>query len=341
MDDNEVSYEMFVEALEVWNVRWRQIFEERNSDAGSLWILENATKKGGYKGKQGREDQQGGMEGLEAGFDRVYSQGSSIMNGPSSSAASPLMSDNGSGQQQDRSPGSEGRQPGAFLTRDMSFLSLPPPALPDDEHPFDTADTANSVAKDEMGLLELPPPMYESTTYDDSSRESESSVPSYLLDGEDSSDLTRSVVLQRTSSMTFLPADWSDSMMPEHRYYDVDTRDDQTPSPSASLLLEASHILEEDSQDSGRERRWLRSPSPALTPYPSLESSAASLEYGLSQTVDSGDLMPTIYPGMEDYPPVEEDGSGPDTEDWSNRSRSLFNSTPPHHHRVVGIPVNL
>jgi hypothetical protein len=338
--DNEVSYEKLIEALEGWNVRWRQIFKERNSDAGSLRILENATKRGEYQGKQGCKDQQGGIEGLEGGFDRVYLQGSSIKNGPSSSAASPLISNNGSGQQQDRSLGSEGRRSGAFSTRDMSFLSLPPPALPDDEHQFDTAGTANSVANDEISLLELPPPVYESTTYDDSSLESESSVPSYLLDGEGSSDLTRSVVLRRTPSASFLSADWSDSMMPERRNYEVDTRDDQTPSPSASLLLEESRLLEEDSQDSGHERRWLRSPSPALTPYPSLESSAASLEYGLSQTMDSMDLMPTIYPGMEDCPPVE-DGSGPDTEDWSNRSRSLFNSTPPHHHRVVAIPVNL
>ena len=91
--------------------------------------------------------------------------------------------------------------------------------------------------------------------------------------------------------------------------------------PTPPLTIDSSYFI--------KDQKFLLAPSPPLTPYPSLESSATNSEFGFSPNLA---LMPTIHPGM-----MQRRSSSPcSPEPWSNVSHSLFGSTPTIHIRGGG-----
>ena len=196
---------------------------------------------------------------------------------------------------------------------------------------LDTDTACSSIPDDEISLFELPPPqykLYEQGEYQAwSLNEGFFSPDDEVVVEASSSRLAESLILSiNTPVSSSLGA--SQALTNDWRYLEQDDGVLGSGSPPASLMVEETDSLMEEPVDLGSARN-----TPLSSRRNSISSSGAELSH-------SDCVLPTIYPGMEQYPSAN-NCAGEANEDWSNTSRSLFDPTPQYHHRVVSTPVHL
>ncbi|KIN01948.1 hypothetical protein OIDMADRAFT_53465 [Oidiodendron maius Zn] len=187
--------------------------------------------------------------------------------------------------------------------------------------------TKKLIPDDQISLLELPPPLRE--LYERPECQNWSLSSGFIRPAVEETNsvalakelisvvsIPESLSLELSSSLT---SDWR-----QVEHYDSLLG---ALSPPASLMIETNSLMEEP-EDLGPIQN-----SPALS---RRDSDALST----SKFTASEYSLPTIYPGMEQYPPVA-NCAGEINESWSNTSHSIFGSDPQYHHRVVALPVHL
>jgi hypothetical protein len=188
--------------------------------------------------------------------------------------------------------------------------------IPDNEEQPCLLSTANLAADDEISILELPPPLLERTEYQAFSLEC-----GYVVQDSDIDEINLPHIGGALVSTANSPAsrslDSSQCIMNDCRYLDQDESFLEDSYPPASLLVEEPLSLMETPEYLDHNRN----PS---CPVP--ESSAASSEFELTPTEF---VIPTIYPGMEQYRPAS--SCSDEANGWSNISYSLFDSLPQYH----------
>jgi hypothetical protein len=195
---------------------------------------------------------------------------------------------------------------------------------------LNTMSAENLIPEDEISLFDLPSPLhelYKRAEYKNWSLNSGLLALDSTVEEANKLGLVERMTLATTTpdlpsvdAFQTSPNDW--------KYIDKDGSVLGGASPSASMIIEETDTLVEEPELLGLIRN---------SPSHSRRGSAASSgsELNLSECV-----LPTIYPGMAQYPPPSNCASEVH-EDWSNTSRSLFDSDPEYHHRVVSIPLHL
>lgn len=198
---------------------------------------------------------------------------------------------------------------------------------PNYEQRSDIAPQANFVQDGDMSVLELPGPMYEQTEYYSTARHGrivrDSLSTEETLSGPEGGlgSTAHSPRSPSQSSSGSLVINWQ-HFGDEEDSNKQDFEDESflgALTPPRSLLIEETDSLMGEPDIVDEDRRSSCS---------SLENSAIS-----SKTFGSGEChIPTIYPGMESYPPSASCGSD-HSEVWCNNSRSLLDSVPAYHDR--------
>jgi hypothetical protein len=233
-------------------------------------------------------------------------------------------------QQQGQSPGEQELQASTVSSQHIVPEDVPTQhntQIPDNEEQLCLSSMANLVADGKTSILELPPPLLERTEYQTCSLEYRYAVQDSDIDVINLHDLSGALV--STAKSPGSPSlESSQCIINDCRYLKHDESFLADSNPPASLLVEEPFSLMETPEYSDHNR------NPSC---PSPECSAASSEFELAP---SKFVIPTIYPGMEQYRPASS-CSNEANENWSNISYSLFDSLPQYHHRVISLPVHL